>query len=86
MSVCTSYVSSAQKGQKRVLGPLELKLQTIVSHHVLRPKPGPSLGAISALNHSHLHSPESSLLAFNFNLRDFFSPIFLFTSFPFYCL
>jgi hypothetical protein len=30
----TVYVPSAQRGQKRALGPLELELQTGMSHHV----------------------------------------------------
>jgi hypothetical protein len=30
----TTFAPSAYRGQKKVLGPLELELQIVVSHHV----------------------------------------------------
>lgn len=30
---CTMYMANAQQGQKRVMDPLELNLQVVVSYH-----------------------------------------------------
>jgi hypothetical protein len=46
------HVPGANGGQKKILGPLELELQMIISYHeVLGIEPGSSGRASSALNH-----------------------------------
>lgn len=49
MSVCTPPVRLVWP--EGVSDPLEVELQTVVSHHVLGIKPGYSGSAVSALNH-----------------------------------
>ena len=52
MLVCVSHVCSAHGGHKRALGPLELELQMVVSHHVSAKNGTESPArAVSALNH-----------------------------------
>lgn len=46
--VCATHVCSACRGQRRVSGPLELALQSIVTKWLLRTEPGSS--ALSALD------------------------------------
>lgn len=55
------HVNGAGRGQKRMLDPPELELQTVVSHHVKFWEPNPGPGRVAnALNHRVISVPQWS--------------------------
>lgn len=51
LCVCAALACGAHTGQKWLLDPLELKLQTVVSYHMDTKEPGSPEKAASVLNH-----------------------------------